>query len=70
MIKIDIKKTNVFTILSFLMFIAGILFYIYWGIRFGVWVDVGIYSVTVFFVCTGLLGMIITLYEPSNDTQL
>jgi len=59
MIKIDIKKTNVFTILSFLMFIAGILFYIYWGIRFGVWADVGIYSVTVFFVVTGLLGMII-----------
>ena len=70
MIKIDIKKANVFTILSFLMFIAGILFYIYWGIRFGVWADVGIYSVTVFFVVTGLLGMIITLYEPSNDTQL
>ena len=63
------KNMNVFTIISFLMFLAGILFYIYWGMRFGVWADVGIYSVTVFFVLSGILGMVLTLYQQS-DKQL
>ena len=69
MIKLDMKNMNVFTIISFLMFLAGILFYIYWGMRFGVWADVGIYSVTVFFVLSGILGMVLTLYQQS-DKQL
>jgi len=66
MIKLDMKNMNLITIASFLMFLAGVLFYIYWGIRFGVWADVGIYSVTVFFVLTGILGMVLTLYQPSD----
>ena len=66
MIKLDMKNMNMITIVSFLMFLAGALFYIYWGMRFGVWADVGIYSVTVFFVLTGILGMVLTLYQPSD----
>jgi len=69
MIKLDMKNMNVFTIISFLLFLVGVLFYIYWGMRFGVWADVGIYSVTVFFVLSGILGMVLTLYQPS-DKQL
>ncbi len=65
----DIRNINVVTVISFLMFLAGILFYIYWGMRFGVWADVGIYSITVIFVLSGLLGMIISLYIES-DTKL
>ncbi|MCK5458797.1 MAG: hypothetical protein KAI20_02810 [Thermoplasmatales archaeon] len=58
---------NIFTILSGLFLLAGIVFYIYWGIRFGVWADIGIYSVTIFFVLSGILGILLTLYEPTDE---
>lgn len=67
MIKLNIENMNLFTILSALLFIAGIGFYIYWGIRFGVWADIGIYSVTIVFVLGGLLGIILSLYEKADD---
>ena len=67
MIKLDLKKLNIFTIISLLLLLAGILFYIYWGIRFGVWYDVGIYSITIVFVLGGLLGTVVTLMETSQD---
>jgi len=63
MIKINMEKFNIFTIISVLALIGGILFYISWGIRFGVWYDVGIYSITIVFVLAGILGILLTLYE-------
>ena len=67
MIKLDLKKLNIFTIISLLLLLAGILFYVYWGIRFGVWIDIGIYSITIVFVLGGLLGTILTLMETPQD---
>jgi hypothetical protein len=67
MIKLDLKKLNIFTIISLLLLLAGILFYVYWGIRFGVWYDVGIYSITIVFVLGGLLGTILTLMVTPQD---
>ena len=67
MIKLDLKKLNIYTIISLIFLLAGILFYVYWGIRFGVWYDVGIYSITIVFVLGGLLGTIVTLMETSQD---
>ena len=66
MIKINMKNLNVFTILSLMLLLLGIVFYIGWGLRFGVWFDVGIYSVTIFFVLCGILGTVLTLYEKSD----
>ena len=62
-LRFSLKNMNIFTILSILLLLSGILFYIYWGTRFGVWVDIGIYSITSFFVLAGLLGILVTLYE-------
>ena len=62
-LKLNLKNMNIFTILSVLLLLAGILFYLYWGIRFGVWYDIGIYSITSFFVLSGILGILVTLYE-------
>ena len=67
MIKLDLKKLNIYTIISLLFLLAGIIFYVYWGIRFGVWYDVGIYSITIIFVLGGSLGTILTLMETSQD---
>jgi hypothetical protein len=63
MININKRKFNVFTILALLALISGILFYIYWGISYSVWYDPGIYSITIVFVLSGLIGILLTLYE-------
>jgi hypothetical protein len=68
MIKINRKKFNIFTLISLLLFIAGILFYISWIIRFpNAWADIGIYSITIVFTLAGLLGILITLYETPEE---
>jgi hypothetical protein len=68
MLDIDIKNMNIFTILSGLLFLAGIAFYIFWGIRFGVWADIGIYSVAIIFTLGGIIGMILSLYQqPAKE---
>jgi hypothetical protein len=68
MMKINLKNLNIFTILSVVLLLIGIVFYVYWGIRFGVWSDVGIYSITIFLVLTGLVGAIMTLYEKNEES--
>ena len=68
MIKINREKFNIFTLISLLLLIAGILFYISWVIRFpNAWADIGIYSITIIFVLAGLLGIFITLYESADE---
>ncbi|MCJ2534353.1 MAG: hypothetical protein LN364_03860 [Candidatus Thermoplasmatota archaeon] len=66
---VDIKNFNFKTILSLLLLIAGILFYIYWGITYGVWVDIGIYSITIVFVLAGIFGMLLSLLEENGDEE-
>ena len=68
-IKINTKKFNIFTLISLLLLLAGIIFYISWVIRFpSAWADIGVYSFTIILVLAGLLGIIVTLYEsPEED---
>lgn len=63
----DIKKYNFKTILSLLLLIAGVLFYIYWGVTYGVWADIGIYSITIVFVLAGIFGMILSRLEDEEE---
>ena len=65
--KINVKNFNVFTVLSLLALIAGIGIYIYWGVRFNVWYDIGIYSLTIVLVLPGIIGTILSLMEKSKD---
>ncbi len=67
MINIDTKNFNVFTILSLLILVTGIVFYIYWVGRYGVWYDIGIYSITIVFVLSGILGTILSLYKKIDE---
>ena len=66
---VDIKKFNFKTILSLLLLIAGILFYIYWGVTYGVWADIGIYSITIVFVLAGIFGMLLSLLEENGEKE-
>ena len=67
MLKIDVKNFNAFTVLSLLSLIVGALFYLYWGARFGVWYDIGIYSFTIVLVLPGIIGIILSLMEKSEE---
>jgi len=68
MIKLNLKNFNFYTILSILFLLAGLLFYIYWGTRYGVWYDIGIYSIVIVLVIAGIIGILLTLMEK-EETQ-
>ena len=67
LLKINMKKFNIFTLVSLLLLLAGIMFYIYWGVRFGVWYDIGIYSITIVLVLGGILGAVVSLWEKPEE---
>jgi hypothetical protein len=59
--KLQLRNINMYTILSLIILIAGILLYITWGLRYNVWADIGIYSITSVLVLAGLIGFILSL---------
>jgi len=67
MFKINLKNFNIFTVLSILCFLAGFLFWIYWGLRYGIWYDIGIYAITIVFVVPGLIGILLSLMEKEEN---
>ena len=67
MLKINIKNFNIYTVLSLLFLIAGIIHYIYWGSRYNVWDDIGIYSLTIVMVLPGVIGVIISLMDKKEE---
>lgn len=57
---------NIIKLISGLSISLGIVFYLFWGLRFGVWADIGIYSVTIFFIFLGFLGMLYSFKFKNN----
>ena len=68
--KPSLKNINSYTIFSILVLVAGLLLYISWGLRFNVWSDIGIYSITIVLVLSGMLGAILSLtFEKAEEKQ-
>ena len=67
MFKINLKNFNLFTALSILCLLAGIFFWIYWGLRYGIWYDIGIYSITIVLVVPGVIGFLLSLMEKEEE---
>jgi hypothetical protein len=66
--KPSLKNINAYTILALIVLIAGLLLYLTWGLRYNVWADIGIYSITIVLVLGGLLGVILSLtYEKTDE---
>ena len=59
--ELHLKNFNILSILAILMIIGGIVLYFIWGIRYNVWTDIGIYSITSVLVLAGLIGFILSL---------
>jgi hypothetical protein len=62
-----IEKIGIGTIVSILALVAGIIFYIGWGVYYGVWVDIGIYSVTIVLVLGGVFGLLLTFLNKEKQ---
>jgi hypothetical protein len=67
MFNIDIKNFNIYTILSILFLLAGLFYYIYWGTRYGIWYDIGIYSITIVMIIPGVVGILLSLREKEEE---
>lgn len=50
---------NLATILYYSIFVLGILFYVSWGILYGEWTDIGVYSITAILMGFGFIGMVL-----------
>ena len=59
--ELHLKNFNILSILALLMIIGGIVLYFIWGIRYNVWADIGIYSITSVLVLAGIIGFILSL---------
>jgi len=66
---INIRNFNWKTLLSLLVIIAGVIFYIYWGTRYGVWADIGIYAIVIVFLLFGIFGFLLSLTEQKEEKQ-
>ncbi len=67
--ELSMKNFNAYTIVALIVLIAGLLLYITWGLRYGVWVDIGIYSITIVLVLGGLLGTIVSLSMERTEEE-
>lgn len=66
---ISMKNFNWKTVLSLLTLIGGIAFYVYWGMRYGVWVDIGIYTLTIVLVLFGVFGTLLSLTGTKQEKE-
>jgi len=66
-LNISLKNFSFFTVLSLLMLIAGIALYIYWILRYNFIYDIGIYSLTIVLVLPGIIGLIISLMDKTEE---
>jgi len=44
--------------------VMAVTFYVWWGVAFGVWIDNGVYAVTITLLLFGLAGMWLVLPNP------
>jgi len=44
--------------------VMAVAFYVWWGVAFGVWLDNGVYAVTITLLLFGLAGMWLVLPNP------
>lgn len=54
-------RFNGWTILSLLLLLVGIGFWLYMGLTYGNWTDVGVYAVGIVLVGFGLAGALVSL---------
>jgi hypothetical protein len=67
--ELSIRNFNAYTVVALIIIIGGLLFYISWGLRYNIWADIGIYSITIVLVLSGLLGTILSLTLEKSEEE-
>ncbi len=67
--KIPTIKETPATVFYFVLLALGVLFYFAWGVAFGVWIDVGVYSVVVVLCGFGIVGLHLYSYMATQEEQ-
>ncbi len=49
--------------------VLAVAFYVWWGVSFGVWIDDGVYAVTITLLLFGLAGMWLVLPNPPSPSS-
>jgi hypothetical protein len=65
-IKGEKMKINGLQVLSFLLLVVGLVFYIAWSTRYNAWLDIGVYSITIVLVLGGLLGLLLNIAKKKT----
>ena len=52
-----------------ILFIFGVGLYIGWGILFNVWLDLGVYSISVILIGFGLVGMLLYSFFERKELE-
>jgi len=47
--------------------VLAVAFYVWWGVAFGVWIDNGVYAVTITLFLFGLAGMWLVMPNPPSS---
>ncbi len=55
---------NRWTILSLAVLLLGVAFWLYMGLNYNNWLDVGVYAIGITLVGFGLVGTLVSLAEP------
>ena len=57
-------KLNGWTILSLVVLLLGVAFWLYMGLTYGNWTDVGVYAIGITLIGFGVAGALVSLGEP------
>jgi len=52
-----------------ILFMFGVGLYIGWGILFNVWLDLGVYSISIILIGFGLVGMLLYSYFERKEFE-
>jgi len=62
-------KMELTTIISVLMLLVGIIFYLGWSLRYDAWTNIGVYSLTIILVVPGILGLLLSMHQEDKAPQ-
>ena len=54
-------------LLSLLLFLGGILFYLSWSFLYDTWTDMGVYSIAMPMMIFGILGLLLVREKENNS---
>jgi len=58
-----VRSLDMYGIISLLVLLTGLIFYVTWSSIHNAWTDIGTYSITVPLVLLGVFGFLLSIYK-------